>query len=94
MGRPTLGAFDKTSEDENRSARVEGGPLMVVDESDSALIYAYLQEGIAYSQSAWKRFTKGVIRAHMALMKVIKGFMLVDCRNSFYYKCPTLLGLL
>lgn len=45
MGSLTLEALDKTSEEENKSARVDGGPLIVVDESASALMYAYLPDG-------------------------------------------------
>lgn len=45
MGSLTLEALDNISEDENKSARVDGGPLMVVDESASALMYACLPEG-------------------------------------------------
>lgn len=48
MGSLTFEALDKIPEDENRSARVDGGPLMVVDESASALMYAYLPEGRVY----------------------------------------------
>lgn len=48
MGSLTFEALDNISEDENRSARVDGGPLMVVDESASALMYAYLPEGRVY----------------------------------------------
>lgn len=48
MGSLTFEALDKISEDENRSARVDGGPLMVVDESASALMYAYFPEGRVY----------------------------------------------
>lgn len=48
MGSLTFEALDKISEDENRSARVDGGPLIVVDESASALMYAYFPEGRVY----------------------------------------------
>ena len=41
-------AFDRALQEENKRARVDGGPLMVVDESASALMYAYLQDGMIW----------------------------------------------
>lgn len=48
MGSLILRAFLKISDDEKRESNVEGGPLRVADESDSALMYACLLVGIIY----------------------------------------------
>lgn len=50
MGSLILRAFLKMCDDEKRESNVEGGPLMVADESDSALMYACLLVGIIYGR--------------------------------------------
>lgn len=49
MGSLLLGTFENIGEAEKRVERVEGGPLIVVDDSASALIYACLCKGNFYS---------------------------------------------
>ena len=46
IGSLDFEALDNRSENEKRSSSVDGGPLIVADESDSALIYALLFRGI------------------------------------------------
>ena len=50
MGKLILRVFLRVSENEKSEASVEGGPLIVEVESDSALMYALLLAGMACSK--------------------------------------------
>ena len=94
MGSLTRTAFDRALQDENRRAREEGGPLIVVDDSASALIYACLQRGMIWHLLAYGPLIMTFSSVYICLVEIIDCFLLLVRRYTTDNDCPTLCGCL